>query len=300
MGIYGQDWASYQSTTPDTTGLSFVFLKVTEGLNYVNPKYVAQKQWAAKHGLVIGMYHYPHMHNNPDREAEFFIANAGIQDGNIVVLDWEGYDANNRNVSPSEQLAYKEEYLRFLKSKLPNNPVGLYCNVDYWTRIDKDSHAGDFLWIATANKPAGHPGITSKWVFHQYGASGVDKDYANFSDKNELVRWAYSFSVKPPIPPKTVIPTVHIDFIKKAATVDPKSAQGHKSFPTEVKIVEQALLSEKMLDKQYATDGSFGSKTVEAYAKWQKHLGYSGKAADGIPGKASLTALGKRHNFHVV
>jgi hypothetical protein len=35
------------------------------------------------------------------------------------------------------------------------------------------------------------------------------------------------------------------------------------------------------------------------YSLWQKSLGYSGADADGIPGRASLTALGKRHGWTV-
>jgi hypothetical protein len=42
--------------------------------------------------------------------------------------------------------------------------------------------------------------------------------------------------------------------------------------------------------------------TVQAYAAWQRSKaggGYTGKAADGIPGKASLTKLGARRGFTV-
>lgn len=194
MGIYGQDWASYQGSIPSTTGLDFVFLKVTEGLSYESPVWKAQYMEAKKTGLVVGFYHYPHMHNNPDTEVNYFLSKVTPKAGELVVLDWEGYDANNRGLSASEQLAYKEEYLRFIKSKLPNNPVGLYCNTDYWLRIDKNSHAGDFLWIATGNKPAGQPGIQYAWKFHQYGASGVDKDYGNFASRANLIAWANSFN----------------------------------------------------------------------------------------------------------
>lgn len=203
MGIYGQDWASYQTTTQSVTGLSFVFLKVTEGLSYVNPKYSAQRAWLEKNGLVVGVYHYPHMHNSADAEVNYFLSKANIKPGMMVVLDWEGYDNNNKDVSEANQLAYKEEFLKYLKAKLPHNPVGLYANTDYWLNIDKNNHAGDFLWIATANKPAGSPGISYPWKFHQYGASGVDKDYGNFASKAELVNWVNGFNktTTTPAPP---------------------------------------------------------------------------------------------------
>ncbi|HEY5837180.1 MAG TPA: peptidoglycan-binding protein LysM, partial [Streptomyces sp.] len=47
-------------------------------------------------------------------------------------------------------------------------------------------------------------------------------------------------------------------------------------------------------------DGSFGTRTRDAYAAWQRHCGYTGPAADGIPGKASLARLGEKHGFKVV
>lgn len=194
MGIYGQDWASYQGSTPSTSGLDFVFLKVTEGLSYESPVWKAQYSDAKSAGLVVGFYHYPHMHNNPDAEVNYFLSKVTPKAGELVVLDWEGYDSNNRDLSKAQLQAYKEEYLHFMKSKLPNNPVGMYANTDYWLHVDTTGYAGDFLWIATANKPAGQPGIQASWKFHQYGASGVDKDYGNFASRANLMAWANSFN----------------------------------------------------------------------------------------------------------
>lgn len=209
MGIYGQDWSSYQSASPSTQGLDFVFLKVTEGLGYENPLWVQQYNDARAAGLVVGFYHYPHMHNNDRVEANFFFSKVKPKPGEMVVLDWEGYDSANTSVSHSEQLAYKEDYLKYMKSLLPHNPVGMYCNTDYWLNVDTTGHTGDFLWIATAGKPAGYPGIKAPWKFHQYSASGVDRDYGNFNNRNDLVTWTKSFlpTVTPPvtIPPEDVV-----------------------------------------------------------------------------------------------
>ena len=53
----------------------------------------------------------------------------------------------------------------------------------------------------------------------------------------------------------------------------------------------QRALGEEGFD--VAVDGWFGSETAVVYADWQKSLGYSGLAANGIPGPASLAALGE-------
>lgn len=199
MGIYGQDWSSYQSPTPDTTGLGFAFVKVTEGLSYINPEWVGQRDHAKANGLVWGAYHYPDMHNSDHAEADFFLSQVNWQPGDLVCLDWEGYDAANAGVPASEQLAYKEDYLRYVKSRLPHNPVGLYANTDYWWHVDSTGFYGDFLWIATTGRAAGDPGIQASWLFHQYSDSPVDSDYCHLDSTDALRSWAVSFGS--PLPP---------------------------------------------------------------------------------------------------
>lgn len=203
MGIYGQDWASYQPAAPPTAGLSFAFTKVTEGVGYVNPKWSAQRTHAKTNGLVWGAYHYPHMGNSVQAEANYFLAQAAFAPGDLAVLDWEGYDKANSTVSAARQLAYKESWLRYVKTRLPHNPVGMYCNTDYWRNVDSTGYYGDFLWIATDGLPAGKPNITAPWLFHQYSAATVDKDYCHLASTAALRAWALSFAAptKPPVPP---------------------------------------------------------------------------------------------------
>jgi hypothetical protein len=200
MGIWGEDWASYQSAAPDTSGLSFAFVKVTEGTGYVNPEWQSQRDHAKANGLVWGGYHYPHMGASVQAEADFFLSQAAWKPGDLVCLDWEGYDAANSAVSKADQAAYKDAWLRYVKSRLPHNPVGMYCNVDYWRNVDTTGYYGDFLWIATAGLPAGQPGITAPWLFHQYSAASVDHDYCHLASTQALRDWALAFA-SPSTPP---------------------------------------------------------------------------------------------------
>ncbi|SOB83129.1 N-acetylmuramoyl-L-alanine amidase [Streptomyces sp. 1331.2] len=91
---------------------------------------------------------------------------------------------------------------------------------------------------------------------------------------------------------------VDLDELIAAARRDPDLPQGGTTYPAAVRPVEAALAAEGLLDS-YAGDGSFGSRTVAAYAAWQRQLGYSGPGADGIPGLASLAELARRHGFTV-
>ncbi|MFE6493411.1 peptidoglycan-binding protein LysM [Streptomyces sp. NPDC057748] len=94
-------------------------------------------------------------------------------------------------------------------------------------------------------------------------------------------------------------PTVDLSNLIAAARRDPGLKQGGTTHAADVRIVEAALKSEGLLAAKYAGDGSFGSTTVTAYAAWQRRCGYTGSAADGIPGKASLEKLGAKRGFKV-
>lgn len=100
-------------------------------------------------------------------------------------------------------------------------------------------------------------------------------------------------------PARAALPVVDMEAALKAAQWDPEKSDtgitpGAKA---SVLLIEQALVARGLLATSYA-DGHFGSKTVAAYAAWQRSLGYSGIGANGLPGAASLTALG-RNRFTV-
>ena len=99
----------------------------------------------------------------------------------------------------------------------------------------------------------------------------------------------------------TAKPKVSLTHVVAAARKDPPAADGHTTYKAEVLLVEKALKAEGFLAAEYA-DGSFGTKTVTAYARWQRSPaggGYTGTDADGIPGAASLKRLAARHGFTV-
>jgi hypothetical protein len=92
--------------------------------------------------------------------------------------------------------------------------------------------------------------------------------------------------------------TVSLSHVVTAAHIDPGKVQGFSSYRSDTYVVERALNAEGLLASRWV-DGSFGSLTVTAYARWQYNLGYRGGDADGIPGRSSLAQLGRKHGFLV-
>jgi hypothetical protein len=96
-----------------------------------------------------------------------------------------------------------------------------------------------------------------------------------------------------PAPTVTARPVVDMEATVLAAQIDPRRADdtltpGAKN---SVLAVEQALQARNLLDAKWV-DGYFGTTTITAYAAFQKSLGYTGLAANGLPGTTSLTRLG--------
>lgn len=177
----GVDVSSYQSATYDTSGLAFVFVKATESTDYKNPLYTEQVAHGRAAGLVVGHYHYLHP-GSVQEQADFFLGAAQLHSGDVIALDWEA--------SGSTQ-ADRDAWIHYVKGKCPATRVVMYCNKDFWLSIDTESYAGDGLWIADPDNPAGQPGITHAWVFHQYSsANGLDRNVANFASTDALQKWA--------------------------------------------------------------------------------------------------------------
>ncbi|MEU5962260.1 peptidoglycan-binding protein [Micromonospora parva] len=91
-----------------------------------------------------------------------------------------------------------------------------------------------------------------------------------------------------------VRPVVDMEATVLAAQIDPRRPDntltpGAKS---SVLAVEQALQAQGLLNAQWV-DGYFGTVTISAYAAYQRSLGYTGLAANGLPGTTSLTKLGQ-------
>ncbi|MFI9648091.1 glycoside hydrolase family 25 protein [Streptomyces sp. NPDC052040] len=181
--LQGIDVSAYQSSAYDTSGLSFVFIKATEGHSYVNPKLTAQTKTARDAGCVVGFYHFL-WPGDLAAQAQYFVSKAPEQAGDILAVDWETTGDGTRASN-----AEKDSFIRQVKSLRPANRVVLYTNRAFWLNVDTTSYAGDGLWIADY-VTAGKPRIQAAWRFHQYTSDPVDKDVANFTTKTALKQWA--------------------------------------------------------------------------------------------------------------
>ncbi|MFJ6573665.1 GH25 family lysozyme [Streptomyces sp. NPDC091292] len=180
--LRGIDVSAYQSSF-DTDGLSFVFVKATEGSSYINPRQTVQAKQARDAGCVVGFYHFL-WPGNLKAQAAYFVEHAVSKAHDLLAVDWEWTGEHTRASN-----AEKDSFLREVKRLRPHHRVLLYTNRDFWLNVDTTSYAGDGLWIADYTT-AGKPRIQADWTIHQYTDQPLDKDVADFKTEAALRDWA--------------------------------------------------------------------------------------------------------------
>jgi len=274
MTVSGIDVASYQSTDYNTAGLSFVMVKATEGSSYVNPRHAGQVATGRTHGLVVGHYHFVRP-GSMTAQATYFLQHAAPKAGEILALDWEDAGVSN---------ADKDAWIKHVQAASPTHRVILYCNRDFWLNRDHTSFCGDGLWIADPNAPAGHPGVTHAWTFHQYSeAGGLDHDVANFASAAALRTWAAKGSTPKP-PAYEPFPGAAWFTVGRRSPI--------------VAAMHARLVAVGCNHYQSSANKDvIGSGDIASYEAWQRkynaehHKGWTGSALKWPPGKETWDAL---------
>lgn len=157
-------------------GISFAFIKATEGSSYTDPQYAANIKGALSAGLAAGAYHFFSFESPFSTQLEHFHAVAGDLSGMLPpVVDVEFY-GSFRSARDIDAAAVKRELrgfvdgLRRIYNKTP---------VIYTTQAAKNSILGsDFddcdLWIRSVYLPVSP---TENWRFWQYNDRARLKGY---------------------------------------------------------------------------------------------------------------------------
>ncbi len=272
MTVKGIDVSSYQSSDFSTSGLGFVIVKATEGTSYVNPRHAAQVAHARAAGLVVGHYHFARP-GSVSAQAAYFLRHAAARAGDLLAYDWEDTGVSGQD---------KDTWIKHVRSSAAGHRVLLYCNLDFWLHRDRTSYCGDGLWIADPDAEAGHPRVEHHWTLHQYSfAGGLDRDVANFADKEALRTWAGGSAAAPAYEP-----------FPGAAWF----TVGRKS-PVVAAMHGRLVAVGCDHYRSNANKDVIGSGDIASYEAWQRkygsehHKGWTGDALKWPPGKETWDAL---------
>ncbi|KAI0367680.1 glycoside hydrolase family 25 protein [Pilatotrama ljubarskyi] len=194
----GIDISSYQGTvnfnTVKANGISFVYIKATEGTTYIDSTFSSHYEGATNAGLIRGAYHFAHPDSSSGAtQAKYFLAHGGgwSSDGITLpgALDIE-YNPNGAEcygLSASAMVSWIKDFSNTYHSQTGVYPV-IYTTTDWWTTCTGNSAAfasTNPLWLARYASSVGTlPAGWSYETFWQYADSGPnpgDQDEFNGS-----------------------------------------------------------------------------------------------------------------------
>ena len=198
----GIDVSKAQSTVawPAVTGAGYVFvyIKATDGQDYVDPEFKVNWTGAAQAGLLRGAYHFFRAEDSPEVQADFFWNTVnGMGDGGgelPLVVDIE----KNMDQSNSVVLSNLTQFLQDLERLSGRQPM-IYTYTSFWNGLGSGGFGNYPLWIAEyTSAPAPIlPNGWATWQFWQHAQDGkvsgitgdVDLNVFNGS-ADQLRQWA--------------------------------------------------------------------------------------------------------------
>lgn len=160
--------------------IDFVFIKATEGLDYVDKLFETNFENASKNKLEIGAYHFFRFDKDGEDQANHFLRHMnGKNIGLPLVVDVEEW-GNWTSKSPEE---VRDEIFKFINTinHYGMNSVLIYTNESTFNKYIKGHFDENDIWICSFSDP---PNIEVKWLFWQHSHKGKMKGAEGWVDIN--------------------------------------------------------------------------------------------------------------------
>lgn len=178
--VHGIDLSRFQGAVDwraaRAAGVSFAFIKATEGTDNRDPAFRDYWEGARAAGVPRGAYHFFYFCAPAAEQAENFIATVPRERGAlppVVDLEWNPLSPTCTYRPPPEVV--RAEALRFmdaLERHYGQRPL-VYTDPAFWERNELWRLAGEEVWLrATAEHPSEAYRVTG-WTFWQYSGTGL-------------------------------------------------------------------------------------------------------------------------------
>jgi len=190
MPIQGIDVARYQENVDfaraRAAGTHFVFMKATEGKDYIDPNFRLNWQRARDAGMPRGAYHFMTWCSLASEQAAWFTQNVPYDPSALPpVLDLEWNNHSSCKVKPSkadalEKIRLMLDVMERHSGKLPI----IYTDINFHRDILAGEYFPNAFWLrSTAAEP--HERYENRpWTFWQYTQTGVVPGVRGEVDRN--------------------------------------------------------------------------------------------------------------------
>lgn len=178
--VHGIDLSRWQGQvdwrTARANGVTFAFIKATEGGDRLDPSFEVHRQAAAVAGVPHGAYHFYYWCTPAEVQARWFIANVPREPGHlppILDVEWNPDSPSCRSrPAPDTVRSEMRTFLDILARHYGQRPL-IYTTIGFWQDNDLARMTGEEFWLRST---AGHPTETydgARWSFWQYSGTGL-------------------------------------------------------------------------------------------------------------------------------
>lgn len=189
--VHGTDISRFQSEidwrTARANGISFAFIKATEGADNRDPMFDAHWRGARRAGVRTGAYHFWYHCAPGADQARNFIGQVPRASGAlppVLDLEWTPFSPTCTRRTPGAELRREAQaFIEAVARHYGQRPI-VYVSPDIWEEAELWRLDGVEFWMrSVANHPSQvYPG--QDWTFWQYSGTGVVPGIAGEADLN--------------------------------------------------------------------------------------------------------------------
>jgi len=149
-------------------GISFTFIKATQGEKTVDKQYKYNWQASLKSGLRRGVYHYFDPSVDAELQAKHFLNTVQSDFGELPpVVDIESFEKE----SAEDILKALKVFLSVIEDETSCAPI-IYTSTNFWNSLKTHEFGHYLLWLADYAKQSKTPNGWKAWTFWQFESDG--------------------------------------------------------------------------------------------------------------------------------
>ncbi|MBQ8052757.1 MAG: hypothetical protein IJ198_02970 [Lachnospiraceae bacterium] len=178
----GVDISEYQADVDMDTlreqGVTFIYMKATEGSGHVDGRFAQNWKNAQESGIPAGAYHFFSFDSPGQQQAENYIATVGSLEGKMIpAIDVEYY-ADKKENPPAREDVIRElgAFIAVLEKEYGVKPL-IYCSGEIYEKYIAEDFGEYPRWVRSIYYPVTFE-AGSNWVIWQYCDTARLEGYA--------------------------------------------------------------------------------------------------------------------------
>lgn len=192
LAVHGLDVARYQGqidfNKARASGVRFVFIKSTEGKDYIDPYFAENWRRAREAGVARGAYHFMYWCSLAREQADWFIRNVpNDPDALPPVLDIEfnNHSSCKNGHSREDMLEKIQVMLAAMEAHTGKVPI-IYTDINFHREVLAGVHFDNPFWLRSTAAEPHHRYHDRQWLFWQWTQTGTMSGVNTEVDRNSF------------------------------------------------------------------------------------------------------------------